>query len=216
MLPRALGLTDLRRALVLGALAGTLVLSAACGSSDDDAAPGDDEPGGLSESDAENAAESLLAQYDTVLNQILPQPEVAEDPDDPLIAEFLDLYESGSDRAAQVVSAWRQLGSEDRHTEPYDDEHPAVATRLDGDVEIVSDDEIRFPMCVESRQIAYQGDEPVEGIPLKEQAGEGVAVRVDDDWVFRERNVFDGPDGVCATSTTTTPSTTPLTTTEGT
>jgi hypothetical protein len=210
-------LTDLRRALVLGTLAGTLVLSAACGSSGgDDDSPRDDDSEAFSQSDAQNAVESLLAQYDTVLNQILPQPEVAEDPDDPLVAEFLDLYESGSDRAAQIVSAWRQLGAEDRHTEPYDDEHPAVATRLDGDVEIVSDSELRFPMCVESRQIAYQGDEPVEGTPLKEQAGEGVAVRVDDDWVFRERNVFDGPEGVCATSTTTTPSTTPLTTTEGT
>jgi hypothetical protein len=197
---------------------GSLVVFAACTQDDDsDRDESDTDASENAAGDVENDVARLVADYDGAVNQILPRPGVADDPDDPLIAEFLDLYEPGSDRAAEVVSAWRTMASEGRHIEPYDDEHPAVASRLDGDVEVVSDDEVRFPLCVESRQIVYEGDAAVEGTPLLEQAGEGVAVRVDDGWVFRERNLFDGPDGVCATSTTTAPpSTTPRTTTEGT
>jgi hypothetical protein len=210
-------LTDLRRALVLGALAGTLVLSAACGGGGgDDDAPrdddGSDEPGAA---DVENDIATLLARHDTVVDQILADPTVAEDPDDPLIAEYLDLYEPGNELPEAVIGVWQDLAAQGRHVEPFDDEHPLTATRLDGDIEVVSDSEVNFPYCSETRERVFEDDEPVEGTPLAEQAGAGVAVLADGDWVFRENNAFD--DGTtCATSTiTTSPSTTP-TTTEGT
>jgi hypothetical protein len=208
-------LTDLRRALVLGVLAGTLVVSAACGGSggDDDTA-GDDDSDEPSTADVEHDITTLLARHDTVVNQILADPTVANDPDDPLIVEYLGLYEPGNELAEAVIGVWKDLAAQGRHVEPFDDDHPITATRLDGDIEIVSDSEVNFPYCSETRERVFEDDRPIEGTPLAEQAGAGVAVLVDGDWVFRENNAFD--DGTtCSTSSTTSPSTTP-TTTEGT
>src|SRR5262249_49078424 len=96
--------------------------------------------------------------------------------------------------------------------EPYDDANPANLTRLDGEVEIVSDAEVRFPTCSEFRQLVYQDGKVIEGLPYMEQPGESVAVLDGDDWVLRRRDVFtdvpecktDNPDAP-ATSETTVP-----------
>jgi hypothetical protein len=190
--------------LAAAAIAGVLVLSTACSGDDD---TGD--PGGSGAGDGETSARAgadriegeivrLLADYDAVVNQIIADPQVTVDPDGPLVEQYLDLFEPDSEFARQALETWRSNAAQGISIEPYDDEHPANLTRLDGDVEIVSDDEVRFPTCSELRQLVYEGDRVVEGLPLMEQPGESVAVLVDDDWVFRRRDVFtDVPE--CAT-----------------
>ena len=191
-----------RRSLLVAGLAGALLLSAACSGDDDTAggaAAGDDPA--PDHRDAEQLHDEivrLLADYDAVVNQIIADPRVTEDPGGPLVEQYLDLFEPDSEFAGQALDTWRANAADDITIEPYDDERPANLTRLDGDIEVVSDDEVRFPTCSEFRQLVYEGDRVVEGLPFKEQPGQSVAVLVDDGWVFRRRDVFtDVPE--CAT-----------------
>jgi hypothetical protein len=186
------------------ALVALLVLAGACTSDDDDStdrgssADLESEGGALDADQVQDEIAGLLVDYDHVVNQIIADPQVTKNPDDPLVAQYLDLFEPDSDFADQALDTWRNNADEGITIEPYDDEHPANVTRLDGDVEIVGDDEVRFPTCSEFRQLVHQGGRVVEGLPFMEQPGESVVVRHDDDWVFRRRDVFtDVPE--CAT-----------------
>jgi hypothetical protein len=190
-----------RRPLLSGltGLAGVLLVGASAACSGDDPAdvdPASGAPDAESSSAALDADEvrdqvtSLLVEYDDVVNQIIADPQVTHDPDGPLVERYLDLFEPDSEFADQALETWRTNADQGVSIKPYDDEHPANLTRLDGDVEIVSDDEVRFPTCSEFRQLVYEGDRVVEGLPFMEQPGESVAVLSDDVWVFRRRDVF--------------------------
>lgn len=210
------------RPLLTVGLAGILLLSPACsGDDDDDAASepaGSSAPAGVDADQVEDDIVRLLADYDAVVNQIIADPAVTEADDHPLVEQYLDLFEPDSEFAGQALETWRANAADQISIRPYDDAHPANRTRLDGDVEIVSDDEVRFPTCSEFRQLVYEGDEVIQGLPLMEQPGESVAVLVDDSWVFRRRDVFtdvaecatadpDATDEPAATTTTTDPAT---------
>ena len=193
-----------RRRLLAAGIVGVLLLpSAACSGDDDSADP--DDAGGVDETTdqldpdrVEDEITRLLADYDAVVNQIIADPQVTEDAGGPLVEQYLDLFEPDSEFAGQALETWRTNAAEGISIKPYDEGHPANLTRLDGDVEVVSDDEVRFPTCSELRQLVYEGDRVVEGLPFMEQPGESVAVLVDDGWVFRRRDVFtDVPE--CAT-----------------
>jgi hypothetical protein len=188
-----------QRSLLLSGLAGVLLLgavSSACSDDDDSAGAGSGDVGDDSTSDALDADEvrdqitRLLVEYDDVVNQIIADPQVTQDSDGPLVERYLDLFEPDSEFAGQALETWRTNADDGISIKPYDDEHPANLTRLDGDVQIVSDDEVRFPTCSEFRQLVYEGERVVEGLPFMEQPGESVAVLTDDVWVFRRRDVF--------------------------
>ena len=200
---------------VLVVLAVTGLLSA-CGGDD---AGGDDDAGRsgggadeLAASDAEPEAtdaatvqpyvENLLVEYDDVVNQIVADPHVAGDPDHPLVHQYLDLYEPGSDFAQRLIDVWAERGAEGLSTQPFDDEHPAILTRLDGDIEVASGDELSFPACVERRLIVVDGEgRTTQRTPFGQQQGEGVAVRVDGEWRLRELAVLNGT-ATCRTGAT--------------
>jgi hypothetical protein len=219
---RPWGPRALTRALTgaLPGVAGALVVlsllaSAAC--SDDDAAVDDateSQPGGLDADQVQDRIGRLLADYDDVVNQIIANPQVTEDPEDPLVQQYLDLFEPDSEFARQALDTWRNNAADGITIEPFDPANPANLTRLDGDVEIVSDDEVRFPTCSEFRQLVHQNGRIIEGLPFMEQPGQSVAVLDDDGWVFRRRDVFtdvtecktDNPDAPETTSTTAPPS----------
>jgi hypothetical protein len=188
--------------LFAAGVAGALLLSVACA--------GDDGGDGASDAAADGASSRLdtdrvhdqivrlLADYDAVVNQIIAEPEVTGDPSGPLVEQYLDLFEPDSEFAGQALETWRANAADGISIEPYTEGHPANLTRLDGDIDIVSDDEVRFPTCSEFRQLVYRGDRVVEGLPYMEQPGESVAVRIDGGWVLRRRDVFtDVPE--CAT-----------------
>jgi hypothetical protein len=189
-------------AVVLG---GALLVSA-CGGDDGSA---DQASGGSGESqhtrstepeatDAETVqpyVEDLLQRYDGIVNDIVADPGVAADRDSLVVQQYLDLFEPDSEMASQVLDTWEADGAEGLSIRPYDDQHPANVTRIDGEIEVVSPDEVRVPICIEQRQRIYRNDQLVQGLPLLEQAGESVVVRVDGEWVLRSRRVFDDRSG---------------------
>jgi hypothetical protein len=206
-------LPDVQRALVVLGVTGVFAWSAlglsACGGDDDANAGGggDDEKtveaGSAGGAEVEPAAtdaaavlpyvEGLLSQYDHVVNQIVADPHVAADPDHPLVHEYLDLYEPDSDFARQLVDVWAERGAEGLSTRPIDDDHPASLTRLDGEIEVTSEDEVSFPACVERRLEVIDGEgRMTQRTPFRQQRGEGVAVRVDGEWRLRELAVLNG------------------------
>jgi hypothetical protein len=202
-------LPDVQRAwtvlTVAGLLAGGAMALGACGGDDDDAGrPGvdqartagsaaDGEPEATDAATVQPYVERLLIDYDGVVNQIVGDPDVAADPDHPLIQQYLDLYEPDSAFARQLVDAWAERGAEGLATRPFDDAHPASLTRLDGDIEVVSGDEVSFPACIERRLVVVDGEgRTVQRTRYREQRGEGIAVRLDGEWRLRELAVVEG------------------------
>jgi hypothetical protein len=187
--------------LFAAGVAGALLSVACSGDGGGDGASDAAADGGSSRLDTDRVHDEivrLLADYDAVVNQIIAEPGVTDDASGPLVEQYLDLFEPDSEFAGQALETWRANAADGISIEPYTEGRPANLTRLDGDIEVVSDDEVRFPTCSEFRQLVYEGDRVVEGLPYKEQPGESVAVRGDDGWVLRRRDVFtDVPE--CAT-----------------
>jgi hypothetical protein len=139
--------------------------------------------------------EDLLARYDRVVNDIVADPTVAGDPDNPAVQEYVSLFEPDSAFVEQVLAAWVAEGENGRSVEPYDDQSPAFESHLDGEIEALSDDEVVFPVCVERRMSVY-----VDGALRQETAyfaepGGGSAVRVDGTWRLRRLDIAEGMAG---------------------
>jgi hypothetical protein len=158
-----------------------------------DAAASDAEPEATDAATVQPYVEGLLVSYDDVVNQIVADPHVAADPEHPLVHQYLDLYEPDSDFARQLVDVWAERGAEGLSTRPFDDQHPASLTRLDGDIDVVSGDEVTFPACIERRLVVVDGEgRTTQRTPFRQQRGEGVAVRVDGEWRLRELGAING------------------------
>jgi hypothetical protein len=179
------------------------VLLGACGGDDHRASADDstDETGesrqsGSTQPEATDAeavqpyVEDLLETYDEVVNEIIADPGVAADRDSLLVQEYLSLFEPDNEFAEQVIDRWVADGEQGLSIQPYDEEHPANVTTIDGEIEVVSSDEVRVPLCIEQRQNTYRDDQLVQGLPLLERPGESVVVRVDGEWLMRSREVF--------------------------
>jgi hypothetical protein len=133
----------------------------------------------------------LLIQHDRVVNQIEADPSIVADRDSELVKEFLALYEPDSEIAEGLLDGYGQTGEAGVSTLPFDDTHPAFESRLDGEIERVSVDEVRIPTCeaLRYRKVDAEGTE-LEQVPFMERWGEATAVRVDGKWLFRIREVF--------------------------
>lgn len=180
----------------------TATLAAGCGGSDDDGGNGTvggregsgreaTAPPGSDVEAVEPLVEELLVEYDEVVNAIVADPSVAADPDDELVRRYLDIHEPDSEFAQGSIEVWEANADDDIAVEPYDDEHPALTTRLDGPVETVSDDEVTVLVCEEHREIVTENGSPTQGVPLLEEGAVVTAVRVDDQWLLRDRVVRD-------------------------
>lgn len=198
----------MRRSLLASVLAALALVVAGCGdgsSEDGSSSEGDErtepESGGrartpVTQPAATDAAavtpfiSELLVAHDEVVNQIIADPSVAEDPSDPLIEEFLGLFELDSDNAEELLGAWAERADEGLSTEPFDEEYPTTSSRLDGEVDPRGDDEVWFPYCSIRRYRVVDGDgNVVQEVPRQDQPGEGVAVRIDGEWRLRELSV---------------------------
>jgi hypothetical protein len=192
----------------------TLLTVGACSSgSDDDASNGGEvegveletgttQPPGSDGEAVRPFIEDLLARYETSLNDILADQQVAQDSSDPAVEEYRDLFEPGSDAAEQTIAGWQANADEGVTVEPSEAGTPAVASWLDGEIEVVSDDEVTFPTCDEHHYGVYDAQgEPIEDVQLVDQPGEGVAVRVDGEWRLRELEIL-GTETGCRTNGT--------------
>lgn len=176
-----------------------------CGDSDDREAAASDvgvaeassrsgrsEPAGSDPVAVEPYLAELLVHYDQVVNQLAADPGIARDEDDPLVQEYLGLFEPDSEIAAGAIAAWVDNAEAGISVLPYNDEHPAQVFSVDGDVEAVSDDEVRFPICAERRHRIYDGEgretQQTRYFPV---SGVGVAVRLDGEWRLRRLELVD-------------------------
>jgi hypothetical protein len=196
------------------AFAGSILL-AACGGDDDQAAAGNGaelssgrdrtsgtEPAADDPEAVRPFVEDLLERYDEVTDQIVADPGVAADRDDLLVQEYLALFEPDSDYAEHRLEAWAANGEAGVSMRPIDDEHLTNESHLDGEIEAVSDDEVRFPTCDEQRfEVLDRQGRVTQRTDLFVQPGEGVAVRVDGEWRLRRLDAFDGTAG-CRTGDT--------------
>lgn len=180
-------------------LLGSLVAAAACG--DDGAAEsGTTQPTGASTTSTGEPAGTepgevrpyiigLLARYDEVTNEIVADPSVALDRDDPLIREYLDLVEPGSE-AEGAIDLWVDNAALGITIRPYSDDAPAEVTRLDGEIEPVSEDEVTFPTCVAQNYRQYDGQgRETEFATGQFVPGEMTVVRVEGEWRIRRDEI---------------------------
>lgn len=184
---------------IAGALGGLAFLAAgACSAGDDEATGDDDEVAGVPLEDGAEApasdieavtgyVEDLLAGYEDAVNAILLDQQVTLDESSPEVAAYRALFEPGSEAVAEAMEGWQanaEAGVEYRLTDTGD---PGIRSRLDGELEVVSDDEVTFPTCDEHHLLTYDGQGAlVEEIRVVDLAGEGVAVRVDGHWYLRD------------------------------
>jgi hypothetical protein len=147
--------------------------------------------------------EDLLEEYDEVTDEIVADPGVAADGDDLLVEEYLSLFEPDSDYADHRLESWAANGEAGVSMRPISEDQLTNVTHLDGEIEAVSDDEVRFPTCDEQRfEVLDSEGRVTQRTEFFEQPGEGVAVRVDGQWRLRRLDAFEATAG-CRTSQTT-------------
>jgi hypothetical protein len=191
--PRARG----RPVALLLAAALAAAAAAGCGGDADASEGGADEIGlgarpGLPDDADElrTEIEQLLAERDRVVGEIVADPAVAGDPGHPLVQELTDLYEPDSEEVAAALATWAGHAEAGERTLPATEGRPAFATRLDGEIERLGGDEVRFPICNEhSYAVLDAADQLVEMQPGVDMPGEGTAVRVDGRWRLRQLTV---------------------------
>jgi hypothetical protein len=189
----------LRLAAVAGAwvLAGGGVVACTGGDGDGSSSAGEVASGraGRAEPSAEDPEavvpylEDLLAEHDRLVAEVLAEPAIAEQPDSLPIRQYVELFVPGSELPDQVVEVWAEQAAEGVTVGPYDDDHPVVVTSIDGEVEVLDDDEVRIPTCEVRRERTYVDGELRGGVPEQRQAGATVAQRVDGRWRISTREV---------------------------
>ena len=193
-------------------LVAALVLTiavAGCGGSDDrttdDGGPaGAAAPDRSVEADASDPeavrpyVDALLARHDDIVNALAADPTAVSGPDAPLADDYLALFEPGNEAAAATVDVWVESADDGVVMQPYSDADPIFTLRVDGAIERVADDEVRFPVCGEERSIVVRDGQPVQHTPYLPQPGEGTAVMVDGSWRLRSVDLFPNTAG-CTT-----------------
>jgi hypothetical protein len=213
---RAAGVLLAAGVAVAGALAATACASAGDGAGGDhegdtssataDGGPGGrdsptTEPSGRDPEAVTGYVEDLLRRYDAAVNAIIADPAVVRDRTDPLVAEYVGLFEPDSTVADEALAGWADAGTTVR---PLNASTPMIASRLDGALEVVDDDEVGFATCAAHHYVLYDGQGAVQDVVDRVgQAGQGVAVRIDGRWHLRGIELRDDRPA-CATAAATT------------
>lgn len=157
------------------------------------------EPPGSDPAAVRGSIEELLARYDEAVNAIIADPAVVRDRDDPVVQAYLEVFEPESQAAADALAGWAQSADAGMTVRPLNAESPAIVSTLDGVVETVSDDEVRFATCADHHYQQYDGSGTVQDVvDMVGRAGEGVAVRIDGRWRLRQLELRDDRPGCTA------------------
>ena len=149
-------------------------------------AVGEPEPVGTEPADVVPYVEELLDRYDEVLGEIVADPAVARDPDDPLVGEFLGLFEPGSDFAEGSLDGWADMADEGVSYEPGAGDPGVNETNLEGPPTAVGEDEVGFGHCTVQHYVTYVDGEETDRVDRRLLPGNGWVVRVDGHWLLRE------------------------------
>jgi hypothetical protein len=202
-------------------LVGALLVASACsGGGDDDAASGRSdshkkdperttttsaaptsttvavEPPGDRPDLVEPYVQGLLDRYDQATNKIVADPSIAQSETDPVVEQFLELFDNGNSFARTSLDGWRKMDKQGVRLAPASPGHPIELTYVDGGVMPVDADHVRFFQCAVQRYVRYEADRATErhDQPLL-LAGEGTAVRVGGHWRLTQLTTPPGMQG---------------------
>jgi len=196
--------------LLAGAVVASVLLTGACSSDEGDDDTGaatsrvertttttrPEEPGNDKPWEVEPLVAVLLQRYDEVVNQIVADPTVVRDSNDPLVVEFRSLFDPDSDFAQESLDSWAEMADNGVSLKPQSSKYPVNVTYIDGNVIPGEDDEVSFAQCAVQRWVRFQDgketDRSVDGALL---AGNGSAVRVDGHWLLEELTTPEGMEG---------------------
>lgn len=187
------------RWLVTLAATGALVtLAAACSGGDDgeeidpvaQSAAGNGPAGGDVE-EVEEVVADLLERHDEVIAEGLANPSVSEDETHEVVGDLRALYTPDNEMPDQIVASWATDAEAGRSTHELEVGIPAVSSSVDGEIETVSETEVRFPLCQVLNLAIYDADgNLIEMTPDREQPGQGTAVRVEGEWLLVQLDTF--------------------------
>jgi hypothetical protein len=131
--------------------------------------------------------DELLQRYDRVASQILADPAVVRDRDAPLVEDLVSLFEPGSDSVDVLLDAWEEMADEGTTVGPFSESLPPSVTTIDGELVVLSADEVSFATCDELRYLVYDDSGAVvQRTAYLAQPGTALAVRTDGEWHLRE------------------------------
>jgi hypothetical protein len=184
-----------RRPALAGLTLALAVAAAGCGGAGGPSADADDIGLGARPSAAEPAAtdadavrpylDALVERHAEVVSAVSGDPMRVDAADAPLAADYLALFEPGSEAAEAVVAGWVETADDGITMAPFEPDAPIFSMRTVGDLTATSDDEVRFAVCAEERSLTYDHDRLVARVPYSTSPGEAVAVRVDGRWLLR-------------------------------
>jgi hypothetical protein len=138
--------------------------------------------------------QALLDEHSAAVDEILSNPQVARDPDSPAVQRYVELYEPDSDVPDQVMEAWVEAADRGERARPSDPDQPMNILRIDGEVDVVAEDEVTFPVCDEQRLVVEDADgNVVDDLTYEPLRGEGTAVHVEGRWFLRRIDLAADP-----------------------
>jgi hypothetical protein len=136
--------------------------------------------------------EGLLSRYDDAVNAIIAEPAAVRERAQPAVQAYLDVFEPGSEAADDALAGWAESADAGITVRPLRAGSQMIVSRLDGRVETLGDDEVRFATCADHRYRQYDGRGVLQDIvDTVGRAGEGIAVRVDGEWRLRKLELRD-------------------------
>lgn len=145
----------------------------------------DEEPPGTEPDAVEPYVADLLTAYDETTAQILADPAIAGDADHPLYGDLRALLTPESEMTDPVMRALSRRGDQRIAQEPLSADQLPVRRTVEGDIETVSADEVRFATCTRyDYRLVNSAGEPIEVGVDESEPGTGVAVRVDGRWTL--------------------------------
>lgn len=184
--------------VALAAALALVTLATACSGGGDDeeidpvaeSAAGNGPAGGDVE-EVEEVVADLLERHDEVIAEGLANPAVSQDDDSELVGDLRALYTPDNEMPDQIVASWAADAEAGRSTHELEVGIPAVASQVDGEVETVSETEVRFPLCQVLNLAIYDADgNLIEMNPNRAQPGRGTAVRVEGEWLLVQLDTF--------------------------
>jgi hypothetical protein len=177
-----------------------LLLAVSCSDDDDSTAPEPDEsttsPRPTTtepEADASTADElrqeiqELLRSYDEVLAEIVADPAIASDRENPLYTELRGLIAPDSEAMEPVINAVVAAGGRGDRQVPHGQSELPVERRVEGNVQTVSDDEFRVLACAHlSYEVFDRQDEQISVVDGPVQPSQLTVVRVDGEFRIRQ------------------------------
>ncbi len=143
----------------------------------------DEEPPGTDPAAVEPYVADLLTNYDEVTSQIVADPDIAADPNHELYTQLRALMDPDSEMTGAIVQALVTQGQQGIEITPYRDAEVPITRSIDGGLETVSADQVRFPLCTQY-DYRLQTSSRIETGDGHRRRSAGVAVRLDGHWVI--------------------------------